>query len=555
MGMIVRRLRFHVVLASALGLLGSIATAQGQTLVVTAKSVTELVDDLEFVIKTVAPEGDPKTQQMLDALNQFKSGALIKGLDQGRGFGLTVSLPKDFPQGGPPTVVAAVPVTDLSQFLDSLRGLGLNVDDKPGVAGFSHSVTLPDGNTTVFVVESRKYAMVSLVPDDVERIKAMDPASWKPKGRDEADLSVMVRLSEIPDALKDQVLDQVEAQANQQNERKPGESDAEYQGRMAGQKLVLEAFRSLARDGDAISLGLDLNRKTQEIALELAMSGRPDTPMAKTLRAFKGRRSRFQGLSKNAAMAGWASIPVAKELRDMISEGIETAHKAGLSKVDSEEEKKLYTRLGELVKTSLNAPELDLGMAVEATSTKDPVAPRFVLRGGMTVEKGRDFEGLFRDAAKTVKPGENVKVNFDVAKAADGTAIHQITGPSDPKKDADVAKRFGKASLYLAFREDAILFSFGEDALAPLQKTLEGFLRPVAPELDEPVAVLMHFANVGVLADKDPEKIRRAAAEVFKGANAGRDRIHLGLKGEGDEVRIRLAIDVPVLKMGTLMGK
>jgi hypothetical protein len=285
------------------------------------------------------------------------------------------------------------------------------------------------------------------------------------------------------------------------------------------------------------------------------MSGRPDTPMAKTLRAFKGRRSRFQGLSKNAAMAGWASIPVAKELRYMIAEGFETAHKAGLSKVDSEDEKKLYTRLGELVKTSLNAPELDLGMALEATSTKDPATPQFVLRGGMTVEKGRDFEGLFRDAAKTVNPGENVKVNLDVAKAADGTAIHQITGPSDSKKDADATKRFGKASLYLAFREDAILFSFGEDALAPLQKTLEGLLKPVAPELDEPVAVLMHFANVGALAEKDPEKIRRAAAEAFKGANAGRDRIHLGLKGEGDEVRIRLAIDVPALKMGALMGK
>ncbi len=552
--MMFRRLRFPVFLVSAFGLLGAIGMAQGQTIVVTAKSVTQLADDLEYLIKSVAPEGDPRSQAVLDGLKQFKSGALIKGLDQSRGFGLAVTLPKDFPQGDPPTIVAAVPVSDLGQFLDSLKELGLAVDDQPGVPGFSHKVTAPNGNPTVFVLQSKGYALFSMVPSGVEQLKALDPTSWKPKGRAEPALSVKVQLSEIPEGLKAQFLTQIDAQADQQNERKPGEKDAEYQARLGGQKLGIEAVKSLIRDGDAIALDFDVNRKTSEIALEFTMSGKPNTAMAKSLRAMNGRRSRFQGLSKGAAMAGWASLPVAKEFRELISDAFENGAKEGLKKVDSEEERKLYSRLAELVKSNLNAPEIDLGVAIEGTSPANAGASRFMILGGMTLQKGREFERLVREAATTIKPGENVKITFDVAKAADGTAIHQLSGPFD-EKHADLAKHFGKASLCFAFREDAILFSFGENGLAPLQKTLEGFSSPPAPELDEPIAILLRVENVGAFADKNQEEFRRAAAEVFQGANAHRDRVHLGLKGEGDEIRMRLAIDVPALKLMALRGQ
>src|SRR5262249_47441677 len=183
-----------------------------------------------------------RAQSALDALNQFKSGEMIKGLDRARGFGLAVTLPRDFPQGGPPSIVAAVPVSDLGQFLDSLKGLGLAVDDQPGVAGFSHKVTAPDGNTNVFVLESRGYALFSLVPDGADRLKALDPSSWSPKGRADSTLAARVRLSEIPDALKEQFLTQMEAQANQKNEGKPGEKEEEYKARLAGQEYVLDGF-------------------------------------------------------------------------------------------------------------------------------------------------------------------------------------------------------------------------------------------------------------------------------------------------------------------------
>src|SRR5262249_11544739 len=138
--------KFSILFVGVFGLAGWVETAPGQTVVLTAKSGTELADDLESLIKSAAPEGDPRAQAVLEAVGQFKSAALPKGLDRSRSFGLVVTLPKDPAAGGPPSVVAAVPVSDFGQFLDSLKDLGMTIDDQPGVPGFSHKVTLPGGN-------------------------------------------------------------------------------------------------------------------------------------------------------------------------------------------------------------------------------------------------------------------------------------------------------------------------------------------------------------------------------------------------------------------------
>jgi hypothetical protein len=550
-----RKRRFPVFWIGVFALLGPAATAPGQTIVVTAKSVNDLVEDFEHLLKTVAPEGDPRAPAAIDALEQFKSGEMVKGLDRSRGFGLAVTLPGNFPEGGPPSVVAAVPVTDLGQFLDSLKGLGLDVDDKPGVAGFSHKVTAPDGNTNVFVLESKGYALFSLVPDGADRLKGLDPSSWRPKGRAETTLSARVRLSEIPDALKEQVLTQMEAQAGPENERKPGEKEDEYKARRAGQEYVLDSFKSLVKDGDTLELDLDVSRQTSSMAIELAMTAKPGTEMAKTLRGFGGQRSRFEGLGHDAAVAGWARFPVAKALRDAMSSALDQGAKDGLKDMKTDEEKKLFTRLMDLVKSNLDAPEMDLGMAIQLAHTAGTSDSKMVLLSAMRVKDGREFERLVREAVEQIKPKDGVKVTvkWDVARAGDGTAVHQFTAPVD-KDDADVVKHFGKPDLFFAFRNDAILASFGEGGLAPLRRILEGASAPARSESDGPVAIVAHMATLGVLAEKNPEAFRKATAEVFRGDAPKKDRLYFGLKGEGDGLRLRLVLDVPALKLLAILG-
>jgi hypothetical protein len=530
-----------------LGSLGT-ASAQAQTLVVTAKSVAELSDGLERVIRSVAPPDDPIAAMVLNSLGQVKTGALLKGLDQSRGFGLAVTLPKNLGAGEPPSIVGAVPVSNFAQFLDSLKDLGLAVDDQPGVAGFSHKVTLPSGSPTFFVLESKGYALCSLVPDGADRIRAIDPTSWKPKGRPETALSAIIRLADVPDAIKDQFLTQFQANVNKSNDREPGESDSAYRGRLAGQKVSVDAVKSLIRDGEEVALDLDLNRQNSEIALELAVSARPNTPMAKALASLNGRRSRFQALSKDPSMSAWASLPIAKEVRDALSDVLDQATKAGIERVQSDEEKKLFTRSTEIIKSTLYGPEIDLGIAVESTMPAAPGAAGFVMVAGLKTQNGKEFEQLIREATKKLKAGDEVKVTFDVAKAANGIAIHQFSAPFG-KDDAELARLFGKGTLYFAFREDAALASFGEGGLAPLQRTIEGFSADQGPKGGDPVSAVIHVARLGSFDRIADGELRRAIADAFRGDNAKHDHLRLSLTGDGHAMRLRLAVDEPALKV------
>ncbi len=171
----------------------------------------------------------------------------------------------------------------------------------------------------------------------------------------------------------------------------------------------------------------------------------------------------------------------------------------------------------------------------------------------MAVQNGGEFEKLVREAAAKIKPAENVKIAFDVAKAADGTAIHQMSGPADDK-DSPVAKHFGKASLFFAFRGDAVLASFGEAGLASLRQALEGFSDAPASGVTEPVAAVLRVSRLGAFAEQNQEGFGKAVAEVFPGDAPKHDRVYLALKGEGDEVRLRLAVDVPAPETDGLDG-
>lgn len=108
--------------------------------------------------------------------------------------------------------------------------------------------------------------------------------------------------------------------------------------------------------------------------------------------------------------------------------------------------------------------------------------------------------------------------------------------------------------MFVAFRQDAIVASFGEDGLDSLLKALEKSSDAPATASDGPIAMVIRVASLGEFADKDREAFRKAAADAFPGEGPKRDRVALDLKGEGDGIRLRLAIDVPALKLMVLAG-
>ncbi len=556
--MSLRKRRLPVFLVGLFALTAPAMAARGQTIVVTAKSASELAGDLEFLIKAVAPD-EPQAQGVLDALKQFQAGDLIKGLDRGRGFGVALSLPKEFPQGGPPSIVAAVPVTDLGQFLDSIKDLGLPVDNQPGVPGFSHKVTLPDGNSALYVLEAKGYALFSLVPDGVDRLKAMDVSSWWKKGRPETVLSIKINVSELPDSLRDQILTQFEARAEDLKARQPGENDAQFRGRIAGQEFGNKLMKGFINETGTLALDLDFNRKNSEVAMELAVSGRPGTDMAKTLRSFGEARSRFEGLGRDAAVAGWMRLPLSRGLADGLGTIFDDNAKGQEERLDNDGQKDVFKRSITLIKSILNAPELDLGLAIRHGAKAGKEGSRLMLLSGMSLPDSGAAERLARDAAARFELENGFKVKFDVARAADGTAIHQLTVPYDDKdeEDAYLLKTFGKGSLYFAFPRGSVVASFGQDTLESLRTAIADSSAPRPGKTSEgPVAATIRLGGLADMmdTDKEREEFRKAAAEVFRGDDAKRDRMTLGIKPDGDGIRVRLSMDIPALRMLAEIG-
>ena len=458
----------------------------GQTVVMTSPSVGKLADDLEHVLKAVAPDGDPGAQAGLETLRRFKEGELIKGLDKTRLLGIAATLPEK--QGDALQVLAAVPVTDFALFLESLKGLGMKVEDNPGIPGFSHKVSTPDGDRTVFVLQSKQYVLFSLVPSGADQIRSVDPASWNAKAGAQSVLALTLRLSRLPDAIKEQFINGLEASLAQQKDRRPDEPEAEYKGRMVSTRLGKAAIESLVREGETLELDLNLDRGRDELSMGLVASARPGTAMAENLRTFSKQRSRFAWLGPESPLAAWVSLPVPKELRDVLAELIDKSRKDEEAKAKTDIEKAFAGKVSEILKQNFTAGEVDLGLALQGPHKTPSGQVFFGLIGGIEVKDGKQFERLARDAFAKQPPDTDFKVTFDAAKGEDSTPIHQLVIP-ESKLDADMVKKMGKSPVYFAFPGNAVVVSLGEGGLKAIQQGLGKLAKEPAGVSTEPAAL------------------------------------------------------------------
>ena len=406
-------------------------------------------------------------QASLDALRRLKDGELIKGLDKTRPLGIAASLPEK--QGDAPSVVAALPVTDFAQLLESLTGLGMKVEENPGNPGFSHKVSTPDGDRTVFALSAKRYAFFSLIPAGADQIRALDPASWKAKAGAGSVLGMTVRISKIPGRHEGSVHQRAGGLAGPAERSAGDEPEAEYKSRMVTTRLGKTAIASLVREGETLELDLNLDRGRDEISLNLDVSARPGTAMAESLL--------LQQAAEPVCLAGFGIAPGGVgELAG--SQGVPgrpgRAPRAGPQGRRGEGE----DRGGEEPdRPPLRAPQAEHHRGGDGHGMGHPGSHKtpsgqvlFGLIGGIKVGDGKQLERLVRDAiAKQPPAEEDLKVTFDAAKGDDGTPIHQLAIP-ESKLDAEMVKKIGKSPIFVAFAGNAVVVSMGEGGLKAIQQ-------------------------------------------------------------------------------------
>ena len=126
-----------------------------------------LVGDLEYLINAVAPDDDTRMSAQ-QGLEMLKNPGMLAGIDRTKPFGAWASISADAGPADPPSVIVALPVTDLKAVLATVQNFGIEVDNKPGRSGNIATemvVRAPADGYTILLVGPANAISGSLYPN------------------------------------------------------------------------------------------------------------------------------------------------------------------------------------------------------------------------------------------------------------------------------------------------------------------------------------------------------------------------------------------------------
>ena len=520
--------------------------ARAQLMTITVRTGDELLAQLRAVAKLAGVEA---ARPVLDALDGLDKGGTLKWLDRTKPVTATGDMD---PNTGQPVVNLFLPITSRDDLLDAIKGFGFMVDDRPGVDGFSHKVVAPAGNgQAVYLLADPPagYAVFTSMPKEAVAMRAIKPAELIP-GRPGSVL-VGLRLDRLPDPMKQAFLDGMKQRNEADRQRKAGETDGVYKGRMAGLSLADDGFRSLLRDGRELSLDADVDTERGRLALTLAVDAKPGTAMAENLGAFSRLRSRFRRLAGDDAVTLRGALPIPEVFRTMIRTIIDDS-RAEAEKAATPEDSRMIALTVEALKPTLTGEVFDACMIMDAPAKGENGGKRGtnVVLFGVGVKGSKKIEATFREAIAKSKAEERKKVAFDLDHSALGTSIHRVELDPENLKVED----FGEPLMFLALPEGAAFGAVGGNGLPVLKGVLASLEPPAAgdgPQVEMDVAVA-RFARLKL--GENEASFREAGREVFKGLDSTKDHIRLALNGTPNQLLLRLDADLPVLRFFYIAG-
>jgi hypothetical protein len=529
------------------------------TLVIQLQSVNSLLENARYLAKVLDAE---KSVEDLDAMLKNVAGAKgLDGLDVKRPLGLYGRLG---PNGTDSTGVALLPITTEKAFLDLLQRL--NVTTKRGDDGVYTAETAAVG-MPIYLRFADKYAYVTvqeksaldkdklLAPDkvlppdrlagttvvakNVERL----PGEKLATGEGNTLVSAAVHIDQVPDTLRQLVIAQFETQlATAKEQKTEGETEAQKALREQTTEVTGAQIISLIKDGAELRFSVDVDRKANELVLELSLTGQPKSTLAANIADLGESRSLFGGLVGNDAplsMLLHASLPQALRapLGPVIDEGFRQALAKEQDAVKRQQSEKLLNALAPTFK----AGEIDAVFSMRKANKGDlyTVVAAAKLKDGAAIEK------VVRDIIKDLPETERAKIKLDAATAGN-VKIHRMEEPKDA--DAETKRLFGENPVFVAFRNDALFVSLGPDGLNAIKEAV-GVQPKAGPAVYFEMAMGPLIPTMSQYAKTGPKAVR----EAF-GDDKGADRIRLTVEG-GKALRARLSVKTPVIKLFQLLQK
>lgn len=477
------------------------ALAETPTLVVTLKSIDEILDDADYIGESFGQGGlKALAEQNLEGIT---GGAGLAGVDRTRGFGIYWSMNSDN-LSDLSNLVGYLPISDQDEFEALVRKF------VPDLKAEDDQWSIDLNGQPLFAKFANDYCYISTSAETLDELA--DPEEIT---NEDYDIAIEVNLASIPAEAKAQYLEVVEQGARKSQEDDPQpKNEAERIGRELGLEWTLTVLKSITNDGNLLTFGLDVNRDTGMGSVDLELTSTPKTELAAALLAYQKLKPAFaQVVSDDAPLRLVISHPttgIQSKLNDLFAAMRKTAD-AEIEKderlkddADRKAAKDIATRLFNIAEATLKSGALHSVLGIEEG---DVQTARVV--AGTRVAKGDDAGKLLDDIMKFSKESpELAKVKPDVAKHA-GARIHAIEPDANDKQ----AALFGTTPAHLAIRADSLWIAIGGGNLEALKAALDlSGKKPASTE--PPISIYVKPAALALIMEKDDQKLIERAKGI-----------------------------------------
>jgi hypothetical protein len=350
-------------------------------------------------------------------------------------------------------------------------------------------------------------------------------------------LSLIVNIDRIPTEFKDLAVGELDRQLADAKERNAPLFETEWQRKFRLETIdeITGAIRTLLYEGGETSLHLDLDRKAGDVVLTVGVEGKPGSAMAAAIQALEQATSTTAGLlRKDAAMNGTLSFTLPEKLHELYVAMLDDGRRQALANAKTQIERTALTTAFEAFMPTLKAAELDWTFNLLGPGSDG----LYTFTGGVKVRDGARLEKIFRE---TPPKDPTTDIRLDVEKVGP-VGIHGVTVRMD-----DAARRvFGDNPVYLAFRDDALLFAVGARGLEFLKEALA-----VAPATGKTMELQIAASRLAPLAK---ERVAQDIARDVFGDDRDGDRIRLTLGG-GKTLTLRLSMTTKLIEYTSRIGR
>lgn len=460
------------------------------------------------------------------------------GLDRNRPIGIFVNLE----ESGVPSVVAALPVSDIDAFLGGLELFGEAEDLGDGL------YTMSIGANSIFAQEKDNWLYLSDAEEKLEKLP-MSGANGLASKVAKHDLWLEVNVQNIPDELIDLITNQARTAFEMQMDQQSGDmSDEELEGARAQAETMMKNLEEMISGTEKYVLGWGIRPSDKSMTIDTGATFVEGSRLAKAQTALLSAKTKLSGAFSQENMLSMKLFQVigpedVAQMESSFESSLAAAYKAIEDNSESEaiaERAKTYVK--RLMKIVVESGKEGSAESVLSVSSN----PSLNVFAAIAVSDGSQVEALAKDLAAELAK-ENVPVKVELATGNHkGVTLHKLTAPLPDDMNGAGRKIFGdKLNVSIGTSPKAIYLSVGKTAEASLKSSLDS-ISSTGPESATPIKMRLNL--IQILNFIQSIEANPIVESMLSNLNTDEDRVMVDTKMIDGGSVTRITIQEGVLK-------